>query len=100
MILKAADVIETLRTAFQASSYIHLSPETLEEVCRLLEGRAKRMSLQDVQDWLLTRESQRDPIFIVPKKGEPFWITDPEEVCEFHEKVLLGAYTAWTGRPM
>ena len=102
MILKASSIVEMLKTAFMNSSYLNLSPGTLEEICRLLEARSRRMTLQEVQDWIRTKESQRDPIFIQNvDDGSFFWLHSNADVddLDFCTFVMRGVYAAWTGRP-
>ena len=102
MILKASSIVEMLKTAFMNGSYLNLSPGTLEEICRLLEARSKRMTLQEVQDWIRAKESQRDPIFIQNvDDGSFFWLHSNVDVDEldFCTFVMRGVWAAWTGRP-
>ena len=99
MVISAKNIADVIREAYMRSAQLYLSPQTLEEICRHLEGKQKRMTLDEVQEWCQTRENKRDPIFIVPNDGPSFWIMDPDEVDGFHESVLTGRYAVWTGRP-
>ena len=98
--IPAKTIAEVLKEAFvNGTGHLSLSSQTLEEICRHLEGKAKRLSLSDVQDWCQMKESQRDPIFIIPNDGPAFWILEEDDVDEFHKSVLTGRYACWTGRP-
>lgn len=92
-------IVDVIRMACKNNTFLRLSPQTLGEICRHLEGKQKQMSLREVREWCKTKASLRDPIFIIPKDGPPFWITDGDDVIDFHKSVLTGRYTCWTGRP-
>ena len=95
----AKSIAEVIRAASLHNTQLYLSPQTLDEICRHLEGKSKRLSLEEIREWCNTRESLRDPIFIVPTDGPPFWILEEGDVDDFHMYVLTGRYTVWTGRP-
>ena len=99
MVISAKNIADVIKEAYMRSAQIYLSPQTLEEICRHLEGKQKRMTLDEIQEWCQAKESTRDPVFIVPKDGPPFWILDDGDVDDFHMSVLTGRYAVWTGRP-
>lgn len=103
MTLKACDIVTIFREARKTNaSYINLSPDTISEICRLLENKSRVMTLQEVQDWIRARESQRDPIFILNMgSGSFFWLHDDADIDDlnFCHWIMNGTYTAWTGRP-
>ena len=99
MVMSAKSIADVLREACLRSVNLYLSPQTLNEIRRHLEGESRQLSLEEIREWCQTKASRRDPVFIVPKDSVPFWITDPDDVCNFHEAVLIGRYSVWTGRP-
>lgn len=99
MVMSAKSIADVLREACLRSVNLYLSPQTLDEIRRHLEGKSRQLSLEEIREWCQAKASMRDPVFIVPKDSNPFWITDPDDVCSFHEAVLTGRYSVWTGRP-
>lgn len=97
--ISAKSIAEVVREACLHSTKLYLSPQTLDEICRHLEGKSKQLSLEEIREWCQTRESQRDPVFVVPTDGPSFWILDDGDVDDFHMHVLTGKYSVWTGRP-
>lgn len=99
MVMSAKSIADVLREASLHSTQLYLSPQTLDEICRHLEGKSKRLSLEEIREWCNTRESQKDPVFVVPADGPSFWVLDDGDVDDFHMHVLTGKYSIWTGRP-
>ena len=99
MVMSAKSIADVLREACLKSVNLYLSPQTIDEICRNLEGKSRRMSLEEIREWCNTKESLRDPIFIVPTDGPSFWILGEDDVDDFHMHVLTGRYSVWTGRP-
>lgn len=99
MVMSAKSIADVLREACLKNANLYLSPQTIDEICRNLEGKSRRMSLEEIQEWCNTKENLRDPIFVVPTDGPPFWILGEDDVDDFHMYVLTGKYAVWTGRP-
>ena len=99
MVMSAKSIADVLREACLRGVNLYLSPQTLDEIRRHLEGESRQLSLEEIREWCQAKASMRDPVFIVPKHSVPFWITDPDDACGFHEAVLTGRYSVWTGRP-
>lgn len=99
MVMSAKSIAEVIREASLHNTQLYLSPQTLDEIRRHLEGESRELSLEEIREWCQAKKSMRDPVFIVPKDSVPFWITDPDDVYSFHKAVLNGRYSVWTGRP-
>lgn len=102
MVMSAKSIADVLREACLRSVNLYLSPQTLDEIRRHLEGKSRKMSLDEIQNWMQQKESQRDPIFIQNTESKSgFWMLSDAEIDDpdFPHHVMMGVWVAWTGRP-
>jgi predicted DNA-binding transcriptional regulator AlpA len=98
----ACDIAKALRDALEKGTNLSLGPNLIEQIIYHLEGKSRKMSLDEIQNWMQQKESQRDPIFIQNTESKSgFWMLSDAEIddLDFPHHVMMGVWVAWTGRP-